>query len=606
MKKRTVFLFLLSFFCLTLQAQTQFTVEAPNVVAVGERFRVIFTADAKQESFKEPTIDEGFILLAGPTTSTMNRVEIVNGHRTQSRTVSYTYILEARKEGRFTIGEASIVSEGVTYKTKPVTIEVVAGSQSQANSSQQQEAQTLTDGSVSGNDIFLRLSVSKQRVVKGESLTATLKLYTRVNLSGVEDVQFPTFTGFWSQEVFAPQQLDFQRENVNGEIYQAAVLRRYVLLPQQTGAVAIDPAEIVCLIQIRNAARGNSLLDDFFDSYQTVRKRVVAPKVTIQVAELPAGAPASFNGAVGKFSLSTRMGKDSVQAHDAVSLFVTITGEGNINLLETPKVKFPPDFETYDPKVKDNSKNSGGAYAGSKEFEYPVIPRSHGDFSIPQVEFSYYDIASKQYKTLRSAPLTLKVTKNTDASFASGAPATQGMLKRSVQSLGNDVRYIVTAPQSWRKKDTFFVGSFVFFGLVVLLGGVFAGMYVWMNKRRERRKDVVRVRNSRANKIARTRLKTAESLLKQQLFAGFYEELHRALWGYIADKLALSQADCSRDNVAEILAAKQMEKALVDEFMAIIEACEFARYAPDPGQVEKERIFDRAVAVISQLEQRLK
>lgn len=601
--KKQIFFFLLSLLSLSLQAQVSFTVDAPNVVAVGERFRVIFTSDAKQDQFTPPDIT-GFAVLAGPTTSTMNRVEIINGHRSQSRTVSYTYVLEATQAGKFTIGSASVTSEDVTYKTQPVTIEVVSSGQPSSQAQGQDAGSSQAVSTAQGDDVFLRLTLSNRKVVKGEPITGTLKLYTRVDVAGAEDVRFPTFNGFWSQETYAPQQIEWQRENVNGQIYQSAVLRRYVLLPQQTGKLTIEPSEITVLLQVRSGARSNSILDDFFDSYQTIRKRVVAPSVTVQVDNLPSGAPASFNGAVGKYSLTTRMSKDSIQAHEAVSMYVTITGEGNINLVETPAVSFPPDFESYDPKVSDNSRSSGGAYSGSKEFEYPVIPRSHGDFTIEPVEFSYYDINTKSYKTLRSQPLTLKVSKNSDSSYA-GVPVS-GAQRRSVQNLGEDVRYIQTAQPRWHKKGTFFFGHWTYFLSLLLLSGAFAAAYTGLNKIRERRKDVVRVRNSKANKIARTRLKTAQELLKQQLFAGYYEEVHRTLWGYIGDKLALSQADCSRERVSQLLEQRNVDQRLIDEFMELIEACEFARYAPDPGQVEKEKIYDRAVSVISQMEQSLK
>lgn len=602
MIKRLVFLVCAT--CLgvwSLTAQVAFTVDAPNVVAVGEAFRVVFTADAKQENFTPPQI-EGFTVMAGPTTSTMNRVEIINGHRSQSRTVSYTYILQATKAGHFVIGEASVEAEGVTYKTQPVTIEVVGQDQQEA---QQHNTESGT-AQVSNQDVFLQLTVNKRHVVKGEPLTATLKLYTRVNVAGAEDVQFPTFNGFWSQETYAPQQIDWQRENVNGQIYQASVLRRYVLLPQQTGAIVIDPSEITVLIQVRNNARGNSLLDDFFDSYQTVRKRVTAPTVTVQVDNLPAGAPASFTGAVGKFSINAKMSKDSILAHDAVSLIVTVTGDGNINLVETPKISFPPDFEVYDPKITDNSRSSGGSYTGSKVFEYPLIPRSHGTFTIGAVPFSYYDVEAKQFKTVQTQPMTLQVGRNDNAALGAGVPVGSGVLRRSVQDLGEDIRYIRTAVPGWQPKGTFMISSVLFFGLLVLLCALFAGAYVLINKQRELHKDVVRVRNSKANKIARSRLKAAETLLKQQLFAGFYEEVHRALWGYMGDKLALAQADCSRERVTHLLEEKQVDPALIKEYLDVIEACEFARYAPDPGQVEKEKVFERAVAAISRMEQGLK
>ncbi|NLA15262.1 MAG: protein BatD [Bacteroidales bacterium] len=584
-------------------AQGQFTIEVPGVVATGERFRLVFTAtDLPHETFHPPQI-QNFTVLAGPTTSTMNRMEYINGRRTQSRSISYTYILEAREPGKFTIDEASIVSDNVTYKTRPVTVEVIQ-SADKAVRERKEEPATAT-ASIADEDVFLRLSVSKSRVVKGEPLTATLKLYTRVNVAGAEDVRFPEFNGFWSQEVYAPHQIEWQRENVGGEIYQTATLRSYVLLPQQTGNIRIDPSEIVCVIQVRNTRRGQSLLDEFFDTYQTVRKRVVAPPVTVTVRDLPVGAPASFKGAVGKYSLQTMLGKDSVSAHDAVSLYVTITGEGNINLLETPVVQFPPDFEVYDAKITDNFRSTEGTFSGSKTFEYPVIPRSHGAFTISPVEFTYYDIAARQYKTLRSNPLVIEVSKSTEIGVYTGMyPPTAH--RRSVESLGQDIRYIYTSRPVWNKKGSCYTGSMYYYlALFAILVG--SGMaYLGLNKRRERRSDAVRVRNSRANKVARARLKTAGEYMKQQRFEGYYEELNRALWGYIADKLALSQADSSRERIEEILRERQVDESLIDDYTRLIESCEFARYAPDPGQLEKERIFERAVTVISKMEQALK
>ncbi|HPV87700.1 MAG TPA: BatD family protein [Bacteroidales bacterium] len=601
--KRILLLILSALSFLQVNAQGQFTVEVPNVVATGERFRLVFTAtDLPHEGFNPPKID-GFLVLAGPTTSTMNRMEYINGRRTQSRSISYTYILEAITTGKYTIGEASVVSDDVTYRTQPMTVEVIQ--RTSATTRPEQEESTTATTEVSDKDVFLRLTINKRKVVKGEPLTATLRLYTRVNVAGAEDIRFPTFNGFWSQEVYAPQQIEWQRENVEGEIYQVATLRSYVLLPQQTGEIRIDPSEIVCVIQVRNTRRAQSLLDEFFDTYQTVRKRVIAPAVTVRVSDLPAGAPPSFSGAVGKFSLRTEMSKDSIRSHDAVSMFVTITGEGNINLLEVPRVQFPPDFEVYDARITDNSRSAGGTFSGSKIFEYPVIPRSHGEFTIEPVVFSYYDIEAGHYKTLRSSPLTIKVGRSPET-LGPGVPFTLGTHRRSVESLAQDVRYIYVAMPSWRTKGKYFTGSVFYF---ILLSGIFAvtgGLYLLLEKRRVRRSDVIRVRNSKANKVARTRLKKAGMLLKQQLFEGYYEELHRALWGYIADKLALSQADCSREKVTEMLTGRDVDEDLIKDYTGLIESCEFARYAPDPGQMEKERIFEKAVTAISKMEQALK
>ncbi|MFA7199967.1 MAG: BatD family protein [Bacteroidales bacterium] len=584
-----------------VSAQGRFSVEVPGVVAMGERFRLVFTAiDLPHETFTPPKI-QNFHVLAGPTTSTMNRMEYINGRRTQSRSVSYTYILEAYEPGSFTIGEASVVSDNVTYKTRPVVVEVIQGADKPAEERTKEQATTTE---ITDDDVFLRLSVNKKRVVKGEPLTATLTLYTRVNVAGAEDIKFPEFNGFWSQEVYSPQQIEWQRENVKGEIYQKATLRSYVLLPQQTGEIRIDPSEIVCVIQVRSARRGQSLLDDFFDTYQTVRKRVISPSVTIFVRDLPSGAPPSFKGAVGKYSLQTYLGRDSVRTHDAVSMYVTIAGEGNINLLEAPAVQFPLDFEVYDPKITDDYKSSDGTFAGSKTFEYPVIPRSHGTFTINPVVFTYYDIHTGTYKTLRSTPMALEVARSTESNMYTGVYAPTH--RRKVESLGEDIRYIRTTAPVWKKKGVYFTGSVYYYTILAALLSIAGILFSWLKKRKERKKDVVRVRNSKANKIARARLKTAGAHMKSQLFSAYYEELNRALWGYIADKLALSQAESSREKIEALLMERQVDEELIKKYTDLIASCEFARYAPDPGQTEKERIFEDAVAVISKMEQVLK
>lgn len=590
-----------------VSAQVHFGVDAPDVVAVGERFQLVFSADADFEQFSPPRI-EGFDVLAGPSTSTMSTTNIINGKMTTTRTMSSTYILEASRVGKFTVGQASIVVKGKTYTSQPQVIEVVAGETPSRNATAPDAADRSSETGLSdpsGEDIFLRLQLSKRQVVKGESVVAVIKLYTRLDIAGFEDVKFPDFNGFWSQETYTPQNIDFQRETVNGRIYQSATLRRFVLQPQQTGTIAIEPAEMVCLVRIRNNARGRSLLDDFFDSYQTLRKRIKTPETAIKVAPLPAGAPASFNGAVGKFSMKTRLSSDSIKAHEAVSFYVTIQGQGNINLIEMPKLNFPPDFETYDSKVTDHYRSSGGTYSGRKEFEYPVIPRSHGDFTIAPVEFSYYDTDSRTYKTLKSKPIKIKVEKSGESGF-SGTLNAGGVNRRSVQDLARDIRYIHTAPPKWRIRGQFFMFSPLFFIVLSVVLLLFAVVYRLLLKRRERQKDVVSVRNRKANKVAKLRLKTADILLRQELFSAFYEEIHRALWGYMSDKLGLAQAECSRDRVREILEQRGIAPEPIREFLDLIETCEFARYAPDPGQVEKEKIFARALTCISRLEQCLK
>lgn len=589
---------------LLASAQSTFTVEAPGVVGLDESFRLIFTASAEPSSFNPPPFS-GFDVLAGPSSSTMSSTQIINGKRTDTYQVSYTYILQPKSLGKFTIPSASVMIGGKGYKSQPVTIEVVKGdgggsngSTAKGNSAQSSSA----TGNISGDDIFMRMSVSKGRVVKGEHLIATLKIYTKVPIAGFENVKFPTFNGFWSQEVDTPSNIEFVRENVNGKIYNAAVLRRYMLLPQQTGSLTIDPSEMICQIQVRSSAGGRSVFDDFFDTFQTVKKRITAPSIRVQVDPLPSGAPAAFAGGVGDFQMTARLNKDTVNANEAVSLIVTISGTGNINLIEAPKLDFPADFEVYDVKTSDRSNKSGRGASGSKEFEYPLIPRGEGHFTLGPVQFSYYDISKKKYISLSSGPLTLGVGKDTGGGAVSGSSLSLGVNKQAVKSIGSDVRYIKTGSSQLKRGNQFFMGSVTYIALIVIIIALYFILDKFLSKRIERNRDVAGARNRRANKVAKARLKNAEQLLRQKQYSRFYEELHRALLGYCSDKLNLPLSDLSRDNIADTLSSKSVKDELIKELLSLIEACEYARYAPDPGGMEMDNNYTRAIKLISDLE----
>ncbi|MBQ5828061.1 MAG: protein BatD, partial [Bacteroidales bacterium] len=329
---KKVFLAMLLMAGYTAFAQNTFTVDAPRVVGQDEIFRVVFTANGEIESFTNPQVT-GAEILAGPSPSRMQSTQIINGQRSERLEISYTFILRPTGEGVAKIGAATATIGGKSYSTNELSIEVVKGESQQSGNQQQQgvaggnaQAQQRTStGEVSSKDVFLKLSFSKNKVVKGEPIIATLKLYTRVPIAGFEDIKFPVFNGFWSQEIETPQNINFVRENVDNQIYNSAVLRRYMLLPQQTGDLAVKPAEMICQVQVRSSySGGRSIFDDFFDSgYQVVKKRVSSAESTIKVSPLPAGAPASFGQGVGNFSLKVDLSRDSVKAHEAGSLIVT-------------------------------------------------------------------------------------------------------------------------------------------------------------------------------------------------------------------------------------------------------------------------------------------
>ena len=579
---------------LSAVAQNSFTVSVPEVVSTDEIFQVMFTAtyeSGKVSDFAPPAF-EGFEVLAGPVSSTSTSIQSINGKTSTTRTQSYTYTVRLTQEGKVTVGPASVKIGKETYSTESRTVEAVKG---------QVPSGSGGSAAAAGEDLMLRLSVSKSRAVVGEPIIVTMKLYVQSSaISGFEDVRFPTFDGFWSQEIDAPQNIQFSRENYGGQVYNAALLRRYMLLPQQTGRLSIDPAELVCLLQVRSEPTGpRSIFDDFFDSYQTIRKRVSSDPVTIEVSALPAGAPASFAGGVGSFRLAAGFDADSVAAHEATSLKVVISGTGNINLVETPKVSLPSDFESYDVRKTENISTGASGASGTVTFEYPFIPRAPGVFDIAPVEFTYYDIEAGRYRTLSSGPLSLRVGEGTrtDAAVMPSGPG-----KRSVESLGEDIRFIAASPARLRKAGGLLVDSPAMYIVPLLIVLLTAGTWVMLSRSIARRSDIAGTRNRKALKVARARLKNASAFLKQNLYSAFYEELHKAIHGYISDKLMLPVADLTRDRIGEELRSRGKDEAVIKELFDVLDACEYARYAPASGSEAMEGHYQQAVKVISEIE----
>ena len=579
---------------LSAVAQNSFTVSVPEVVSTDEIFQVMFTAtyeSGKVSDFAPPAF-EGFEVLAGPVSSTSTSIQSINGKTSTTRTQSYTYTVRLTQEGKVTVGPASVKIGKETYTTESRTVEAVKG---------QVPSGSGGNAAAVGEDLMLRLSVSKSRAVVGEPIIVTMKLYVQSSaISGFEDVRFPTFDGFWSQEIDAPQNIQFSRENYGGQVYNAALLRRYMLLPQQTGRLSIDPAELVCLLQVRAEPTGpRSIFDDFFDSYQTIRKRVSSDPVTIEVSALPAGAPASFAGGVGSFRLAAGFDADSVAAHEATSLKIVISGTGNINLVETPKVSLPSDFESYDVRKTENISTGASGASGTVTFEYPFIPRAPGVFDIAPVEFTYYDIEAGRYRTLSSGPLSLRVGEGTrtDAAVMPSGPG-----KRSVESLGEDIRFIAASPARLRRAGGLLVDSPAMYIVPLLIVLLTAGTWVMLSRSIARRSDIAGTRNRKALKVARARLKNASAFLKQNLYSAFYEELHKAIHGYISDKLMLPVADLTRDRIGEELRSRGKDEAVIKELFDVLDACEYARYAPASGSEAMEGHYQQAVKVISEIE----
>lgn len=578
-------------------------VEAPNLVASDEQFNIAFVVDGENApSDFQWTPGDDFQLVWGPQKGSSTSISIINGKRTKSSQTTYTYVLMPRKTGSFTLPAAIATVKGKQISSQAVRIEVANGGSQPRQQAQESSVPSASrpGGEIATEDIFLRMTVSKTSAVVGEGINAVLKLYTRVNVAGFEDAKFPGFNGFWSNATQSPSNIDFHRENIGGQIYNAAVLRAWTLIPQKQGEMSIEPAEIVCLVNVRQPSRSTgSIFDGFFqDDYRTVRKRVVTREIPIHVKALPAGAPSSFGGGVGKFSMKAELTRDSLRAHDAASLRVTVSGTGNVALLEAPRINFPPDFELYDVKTTDAS--------GSKTFEFPFIPRSHGDFVIGPVEYSYYDVQSGRYVTLKSQEMPLKVLKGQGGAASAEAVPGAAVIRRDVRDLGSDIRYISTALPSFAVPGAFFLGSGAFWTLTLLLLLAAVLVYAVLSIRAQRRADVAGSRSRAAVKLARKRLGAAGGYLAKDLYTAFYEELHRTLLGFVSDKLGLDSSEMSHENIEAALVEAGVPQATAAEFTSLLEACEYARYAPSSGHEAMDAHYKAALDVMSAIPSSMK
>ena len=577
--------------------QSSIAVEVPRAVAVDEQFNVTFTVNGEKPSSFEWAPSSDFKLVWGPQQGSSTSISMVNGKTTRTTTSSYTYVLMPTREGEFTIPAATAKVKGSTITSKPQTIKVAKGGASSASST----PNSSNAYSISSEDIFLRMEVSRRNVVLGEPITAKIKLYERVGVAGFEDVHFPSFDGFWNQVLESPTNVEFQRETVGDQIYNVALLRSFTLIPQRAGDLEIDPAEIVCLVRVRNRrASTGSIFDSFFqDEYTSVRKRLTTKPVTIHVGSLPQPQPESFCGGVGKFSVSSFLAKDSLSVHDASSLTVIVKGKGNLSLVEAPKVKFPADFEKYDVKITDKG--------DSRVFEYPFIPRYHGDFVIGPVEFSYYDTASGQYVTLTGEELPLKVARVEGMESAGPSQGQQfvGVAGRDVRNLGTDIRYIFTGKPGLHRAGHFFVFSPLFCLLAALL--VLAGVAFLLAFRRaaERRADLAGQRRRGASKMARKRLSKAGEYMNHDLRTAYYEELHKALLGFVADKLGMDASEQDRQTISERLVAEGACEADAAAFVELLEVCEYARYSPDSTSDAMKTSYEKALRTVSALDDSL-
>ncbi len=602
----TVFLLIPTFFAGA--DNTRFTMSGPGVISAGEQFRLSFSLNEEGSDLRLPDLSD-FNVLMGPSTSQSTNIQIINGKTTQEVSFSYIYILQAKKEGTFTIQPATIKVDGKIYESNSLTIQVVKGQARQQNSSSQgsarqqdaEDAPAATD--LSKDDLFVRTELDRQDVYKGQQIVATIKIYVAPNvpITNFDDVKLPSYEGFWTQDINIPNQINFTREVYHNKIYQVGVLKKTILFPQQTGRIKIDPFEITCLVR-QQIKRQRSFFDDFFDNYRTVSARVTGDPVTINVKDLPP-KPDGFYGGVGDMKFSASLDKDQAKTNEAVTLKINISGTGNLKLIEAPKVNFPADFEVYDPKTTDNLNATASGLNGTKTFEYLFIPRHTGDYTIPAITFSSFNPSTGKYSTQSSREFKLHVEQGNDEQ---NATVTSAYSKEDVRFIGKDIRYIKQNQYKLRSKAVSFYGSTNFWMIYIVSLLAFLVITFVYRKKLKENANLQLVRTKKANKVARKRLKEAEGYLKQNKAENFYEAVLKAFWGYLSDKLNIPVADLNRDRATKNLAERSVSQEVINEFISIVDTCEFARYAPSAVEGTTEDIYRKSADLMGKLEKQIK
>ncbi len=603
-RKTQILLILLFVGYAAMADNIRFTMEGPEVVAMGDQFRLGFTLNDSGSDLQLPDLSN-FDVLMGPSTSQSSSFQMINGKTTQSTSFSYTFVLRAKKEGKFTIRPASIKVGGKTYESNSLDIQVVKGQPQQAPATQQNQAaeEAAPAGNISKDNLFVKLALDKTNVSKGEQILATIKLYISQNvpLNGFDEVKLPSYEGFWTKEIEVPQQVNFTREVYNGKIYQVGILKKTILFPQQTGTIRIDPFEITCLVRQR-VRQQQGFFDDFFDNYRVVKAKVVSDAIAVNVKDLP-NQPANFSGAVGNFSFSGALDKSNIKSNEAVTLKLTVNGSGNLGLINAPKIHLPEDFEAYEPKTTDKTSASDNGLSGSVSFEYLFIPRFAGSFTIPAVDFVFFNPSTRQYETRSTAAFQINVQKGSDDQNAS---VVNSYSKQDVKMIGKDIRFIKQNKSELQPKGSSFYGTSEFYAIYLLSFIAFAVVYVVNRKKIKESANLALVRNKRANKVALKRLRAAAGFLKNNQAEQFYESIIKALWGYLSDKLSIPVADLNRERASAALLERGVDQEVVTELLKIIDDCEFARYAPAAFSGTMKEMYDGAAKVMGIFEKQIK
>ena len=585
-----------------------------NRVAVGEAFQIEFSiSNGGADNFKPPVAFKDVDVYSGPNHS--SSVQIINGSMSQSTSISY--VIAAKSEGKLTIGPASITVGGSVKQSNSIVIEVVKGGGGNGGGAaasggggrnQGGGASGANQGTTSEENLFARVSVDRSKVYLGEQITVVYKVYTRLNLRGFQDMKFPSCNGFWSQDVPQKGQINLTTENIEGVNYNVAEIKRTFLYPQRSGTLEIDPLEVSCVVRQRSARQPQSLFDQFFGNggFEDVVLKAKSKPIKIEVLPLPeANKPADYSGAVGNYTFKTTLNKTKVKTNEAITLTITISGSGNLKLIDALNVHIPEDIEKYDPKINDNVSVTNAGVSGSKTFEYLLIPRHAGDFKIDAVNFSFFNPEKRTYVSIPSPEFSIHVDKGKDDDVATGTTFSSAIDKKDVMVVGKDIRYIKTGTPAFKKINDGFYGTEGFYGWLLAPILLFGGLFVARRKYLKDNADGLLAKSKKATKIAKKRLTIAAKHSKDGNKEAFYEEVFKALYGYLSDRLAIPYANLTKENVKEMLVSKKVSNETCDKLDSILTSCEYARYAPSAVSSDLGASYKEAVLIITQIEDQL-
>ena len=589
----TIIIFLLAI----IPMMAQIRVSAPQQVAVGEQFRLQYTISTTDvKGFRAGSIPDAFEVLMGPSTSTQQSIQMINGHTTQSSSVTYTYILAAVKKGSFVISGAHATVNGKSMFSNSVKI-TVSGSAQNQQYGMQGGSQVRPSGShISGNDLFIKVSANKTRVHEQEPILLTYKVYTQVELTQLEG-KMPDLTGFHTQEIPLPQQKSFHIETVNGRPYRCVTWSQYLMYPQMTGKLQIPSITFKGIVVQEN--RNVDPFEAFFNGgsgYVEKKRNIIAQGMTVQVDPLPQ-KPSNFSGGVGKFTISASLDHPKVKAGDPVKVRIVVGGNGNLKLIKQPELVLPKDFDKYDAKVTDKTKLTASGLTGNMLYDVLIVPRNQGKYQLQPIELTYFDTSANKYKTIRTSPMILEVEKGSGK---------VGDVADYSQPKDKDIRFIHNGAPEVVKPNDYFFGSTLYIILNALVVLIFFVLLIVFRKQAMEMANIDAMRGKKANKVAGKRLKLAAKLMAAGKSSEFYDEVLRALWGYVADKLSIPVSKLSRENISEKLSARNASQSDIDTFLEALDECEFERYAPGDAAGNMQKTYDKAVSAITNIEEGMK